>query len=396
MATVGNLSIPKRVLLGPGPSDVHARVLQAVSTPLVGHLDPKFVELMDHTQELLRFVFQTQNKMTLPISGTGSAGMETCFTNLIEPGDEVIIGVNGVFGTRMVEVAKRCGATPIEMKTEWGRVFTREQVQEALTRCPHPKFVALVHAETSTGAWQPLEDMASLIHQAGALFLVDAVTSLGGCPLEVDNWGIDACYSGTQKCLSCPPGLSPVTFSQAALDVISNRKSKVQSWYLDLSLLGNYWSEGQAKRVYHHTAPISMNYALCEALSLVKEEGLAARHARHKRNHEALAAGLNALGIHLAAQEGHRLWMLNSVTIPEGIDDAAVRSQLLNDYNIEIGAGLGDFAGKVWRIGLMGESSSQDNVLLLLKALEEVLAKQGQQSSPGAAVEAAQKVYASA
>lgn len=394
MATVGNLSIPKRVLLGPGPSDVHPRVLQAMSTPLVGHLDPKFVELMDHTQELLRFVFQTQNKMTLPISGTGSAGMETCFANLIEPGDEVIIGVNGVFGTRMVEVAKRCGATPIEMKTEWGRVFTREHVQEALTRCPHPKFVALVHAETSTGALQPLEDMASLIHQAGALFLVDAVTSLGGCPLEVDNWGIDACYSGTQKCLSCPPGLSPVTFSQAALDVISNRKSKVQSWYLDLSLLGNYWSEGQAKRVYHHTAPISMNYALCEALSLVKEEGLAARHARHRRNHEALAAGLSALGIHLAAQEGHRLWMLNSVTIPEGIDDAAVRSQLLNDYNIEIGAGLGDFAGKVWRIGLMGESSSQDNVVLLLKALEEVLAKQGQQSSSGAAVEAAQKVYA--
>ncbi len=394
MATVGHLSIPKRVLLGPGPSDVHARVLQAMSTPLVGHLDPKFVELMDHTQELLRFVFKTQNKMTLPISGTGSAGMETCFANLIEPGDEVIIGVNGVFGTRMVEVAKRCGATPIEMKTEWGRVFTREHVQEALGRCAHPKFVALVHAETSTGAWQPLEDMASLIHQAGALFLVDAVTSLGGCPLEVDNWGIDACYSGTQKCLSCPPGLSPVTFSQAALDVISNRKSKVQSWYLDLSLLGNYWSGGQAKRVYHHTAPISMNYALCQALSLVKEEGLAARHARHKRNHEALAAGLNALGIHLAAQEGHRLWMLNSVTIPEGIDDAGVRSQLLNDYNIEIGAGLGDFAGKVWRIGLMGESSSQDNVLLLLKALEEVLAKQGQQRSPGAAGEAARKVYA--
>ena len=394
MATVGNLSVPKRVLLGPGPSDVHARVLQAMSTPLVGHLDPKFIELMDHTQELLRFAFQTQNKMTLPISGTGSAGMETCFANLIEPEDEVIIGVNGVFGTRMVEVAKRCGAKPIEMKTEWGRVFTREHVQEALARCPHPKLVALVHAETSTGAWQPLGDMAALIHQASALFLVDAVTSLGGCPLEVDNWGIDACYSGTQKCLSCPPGLSPVTFSQAALDVISNRKSKVQSWYLDLSLLGNYWSEGQAKRVYHHTAPISMNYALCEALSLVKEEGLAIRHARHQRNHEALAAGLNALGIHLAAQEGHRLWMLNSVTIPEGINDAAVRSQLLNDYNIEIGAGLGDFAGKVWRIGLMGESSSQDNVLLLLKALEEVLAEQGRQTSPGAAAGKAQEVYA--
>lgn len=396
MARVGNLSIPQRVLLGPGPSDVHPRVLQSMSTPLVGHLDPKFVELMDHTQELLRFVFQTQNKMTLPISGTGSAGMEACFANLIEPGDDVIIGVNGVFGTRMVEVATRCGAKPTEMTTDWGRVFTREQVQAALAECPHPKFVALVHAETSTGAWQPLEDMASLIHQAGALFLVDAVTSLGGCPLEVDNWGIDACYSGTQKCLSCPPGLSPVTFSQAALDVIGNRKSKVQSWYLDLSLLGNYWSEGQAKRVYHHTAPISMNYALYEALTLVKEEGLSARHARHRRNHEALAAGLKAFGIELAAQEGHRLWMLNSVTIPDGVDDAAVRNALLNDYNIEIGAGLGAFAGKVWRIGLMGESSSQDNVLRLLTALEAVLQKQGREYRLGTAVEAAQAVYASA
>lgn len=396
MATVGPFPIPARALLGPGPSDVHPRVLQALATPLVGHLDPKFIELMDHTQELLRFVFQTQNTMTLPISGTGSAGMETCFANLIEPGDDVIIGVNGVFGTRMVEVAKRCGANPIEMTTEWGRVFTREQVQEALARCPHPKFVALVHAETSTGAWQPLEDMAPLIHQAGALFLVDAVTSLGGCPLEVDNWGIDACYSGTQKCLSCPPGLSPVTFSPAAMDVVSKRKSKVQSWYLDLGLLGNYWSEGQAKRVYHHTAPISMNYALCEALSLVKEEGLAARHARHQRNHDALVAGLKALGIELAAQEGHRLWMLNSVTIPDGIDDATVRSALLEDYNIEIGAGLGDFAGKVWRIGLMGESSSPANVLLLLKALETVLQQQEHHTSPGAAVGAAQQVYADA
>ena len=393
MATSGHLSMPQRVLLGPGPSNVHPRVLQAMSTPLVGHLDPKFVELMDHTQELLRFVFQTQNKMTLPISGTGSAGMETCLANLIEPGDEVIIGVNGVFGTRMVEVAKRCGATPLEMHTEWGRVFSRQQVQEALGRCRQPKFVALVHAETSTGAWQPLEDMASLIHQAGALFVVDAVTSLGGCPLEVDNWGIDACYSGTQKCLSCPPGLSPVTFSQAALDVIGRRTSRVQSWYLDLSLLGNYWSEGQAKRVYHHTAPISMNYALCEALSLVKEEGLPARHARHKRNHEALAAGLKALGIELVAQEGHRLWMLNSVSVPDGIDEAAVRSALLNDYNIEIGAGLGDFAGKVWRIGLMGESSSQENVLLLLESLEAVLRQHGHPCQPGAALQAARQGY---
>ena len=393
MASVGDLSIPQRVLLGPGPSNVHPRVLQAMSTPLVGHLDPKFVELMDRTQELLRFVFQTRNKMTLPISGTGSAGMETCLANLIEPGDEVVIGVNGVFGTRMVEVAKRCGASPVEMRAEWGRVFTPAQVQEALDRCRRPKFVALVHAETSTGAWQPLEDMAAPIHRAGALFVVDAVTSLGGCPLEIDNWGIDACYSGTQKCLSCPPGLSPTTFGQAALDVIGQRSSRVQSWYLDVSLLGNYWDEGQAKRVYHHTAPISMTYALCEALSLVKEEGLAARHARHKRNHEALAAGLKALGIELVAQEGHRLWMLNSVSVPDGIDEAAVRGALLNEYNIEIGAGLGEFAGKVWRIGLMGESSSQANVLLLLESLEAVLAQHGHPCRPGTAVQAARAGY---
>lgn len=394
MTRLGRLSIPQRVLLGPGPSNVHPHVLQAMSTPLVGHLDPKFIELMDHTQELLRFVFQTHNRMTLPISGTGSAGMETCLANLIEPGDEVIIGVNGVFGTRMVEVAERCGARPFAMRTDWGRVFSRKQVQETLDRCRRPKFVALVHAETSTGAWQPLEELASLIHQAGALFVVDAVTSLGGCPLEVDNWGIDACYSGTQKCLSCPPGLSPVTFSQAALDVIGRRASRVQSWYLDLSLLGNYWSKGQARRVYHHTAPISMIYALCEALSLVKDEGLLARHARHRRNHEALAAGLKALGMELVAEEGHRLWMLNSVSVPDRIDEAAVRTTLLNDYNIEIGAGLGDFAGKVWRIGLMGESSSQENVLLLLESLEAVLGHHGHQRQPGDAARAARQVYA--
>ncbi len=393
MTRIGSLSVPQRVLLGPGPSNVHPRVLQAMSNPVVGHLDPTFIKLMDHTQELLRFVFQTRNRMTLPISGTGSAGMETCLANLIEPGDEVIIGVNGVFGTRMVEVAERCGARPFAMRTEWGRVFGPEQVKEALDQCPRPKFVALVHAETSTGAWQPLEELTPLIHQAGALFVVDAVTSLGGCPLEVDNWGIDACYSGTQKCLSCPPGLSPVTFSQTALDVIGRRASRVQSWYLDLSLLGNYWSEGQAKRVYHHTAPISMTYALCEALSLVKEEGLSARYARHKRNHEALAAGLKALGIALAAEGGHRLWMLNSVSVPDGIDEAAVRSTLLNDYNIEVGAGLGDFAGKVWRIGLMGESSSQANVLLLLESLEAVLGHHGHRCRPGDAARAARQVY---
>jgi alanine-glyoxylate transaminase/serine-glyoxylate transaminase/serine-pyruvate transaminase len=393
METAGELTPPVRILLGPGPSNVHPRVLKALATPLVGHLDPEFLRLMEETKDLLRFVFQTRNTLTLPISGTGSAGMETCLVNLLEPGDEVVVGVNGVFGTRMVDIVERCGATPVVMETQWGQVFTPEQIQEALKRCSRPKLVALVHAETSTGAWQPLEDIAPLAHHAGALFVVDAVTSLGGCPLHMDAWGIDACYSGTQKCLSCPPGLAPVTFNQAALDVIRKRKSKVQSWYLDLTLIEKYWGE---ERVYHHTAPISMNYALREALRLVQEEGLEARFRRHQCNHTALAAGLAALGIPLAAQEGHRLWTLNSVTIPAGVDDGAVRRQLLEDYNIEIGAGLGPLQGKVWRIGLMGESSTQANVLLVLSALETILKKQRYRCPPGVGVSAAQAVYTTA
>ncbi|HEV8718981.1 MAG TPA: alanine--glyoxylate aminotransferase family protein, partial [Candidatus Binatia bacterium] len=297
----------------------------------------------------------------------------------------------GVFGGRMVDIVERCGAKPIVMETQWGNIFTPDQIQNALKRCRRPKLVAVVHAETSTGAWQPLAELSPLVHQAGALFVVDAVTSLGGCPLQVDAWGIDACYSGTQKCLSCPPGLSPVTFNQAALDVIRKRKSKVQSWYLDLTLIEKYWGE---ERVYHHTAPISMNYALREALRLVQEEGLEARFRRHQRNQVALAAGLGALDITLAAQEGHRLWTLTSATIPAGVDDAAVRRHLLDDYNIEIGAGLGPLRGKVWRIGLMGESSTRSNVLLLLSALEEILQKQGYSCASGAGVAAAQAVYA--
>jgi alanine-glyoxylate transaminase/serine-glyoxylate transaminase/serine-pyruvate transaminase len=346
---------------------------------------------MDETKDLLRFVFQTRNTLTLPISGTGSAGMEACLVNLIEPDDEVVVGVNGVFGSRMVDIVERCGAKPVVMDMQWGKVFTPEQIQDALKRCRRPKLVALVHAETSTGAWQPLEEIVPLVHQTGALLVVDAVTSLGGCPLQIDAWGIDACYSGTQKCLSCPPGLAPVTFNQAALEVLHKRKSKVQSWYLDLTMIEKYWGE---ERVYHHTAPISMNYALREALRLVQEEGLEARFRRHQRNHLALAAGLEAMGISLAAQEGHRLWTLNSVTIPAGIDDAAVRRQLLDDYNIEIGAGLGPLRGKVWRIGLMGESSTRSNVLLLLSVLEEILQKQGYRCALGAGVAAAQAVYA--
>ncbi|HEV8716535.1 MAG TPA: alanine--glyoxylate aminotransferase family protein, partial [Candidatus Binatia bacterium] len=289
METAGELTPSVRILLGPGPSNVHPRVLKALSTPLVGHLDPEFIRLMDETKDLLRFVFQTRNPLTLPISGTGSAGMEACLVNLIEPDDEVVVGVNGVFGGRMVDIVERCGAKAVVMETQWGNIFTPGQIQSALKRCRRAKLVAVVHAETSTGAWQPLEELSPLVHQAGALFVVDAVTSLGGCPLQVDAWGIDACYSGTQKCLSCPPGLSPVTFNQTALDAVRKRKSKVQSWYLDLTMIEKYWGE---ERVYHHTAPISMNYALREALRLVQEEGLEARFRRHQRNHVALAAGL--------------------------------------------------------------------------------------------------------
>ncbi len=393
METAGELAPSARILLGPGPSNVHPRVLKALSTPLVGHLDPEFIRLMDETKDLLRFVFQTKNTHTLPISGTGSAGMETCLVNLLEPGDEVVVGVNGVFGGRMVDIVERCGARPVVMETQWGNIFTPDQVQEALKRCRRPKLLALVHAETSTGAWQPLEEISPLVHHAGALFVVDAVTSMGGCPLQVDAWGIDACYSGTQKCLSCPPGLAPVTFSSAAQEILRTRKSKVQSWYLDLTMIEKYWGE---ERVYHHTAPISMNYALREALRLVQEEGLEARFRRHQRNHVALAAGLGALGLALAAQAGHRLWTLNSVTIPAGVDDAAVRRQLLDDYSIEIGAGLGPLRSKVWRIGLMGESSTRSNVLLVLSALEEVLQKQGYRGTAGAGVAAAQAVYVAA
>lgn len=393
MEIAGELAPPARILLGPGPSNVHPRVLKAMATPLVGHLDPEFLRLMEETKDLLRFVFQTKNALTFPISGTGSSGMEACLVNLLEPGDEAVVGVNGVFGTRMVDIVERCGATPVVLETQWGNVFTPDQIRDALQRCRRPKLVAVVHAETSTGAWQPLEEIAQIVHRAGALFVVDAVTSLGGCPLQVDAWGIDACYSGTQKCLSCPPGLSPVTFNQATVEVIRQRKSKVQSWYLDLTLIEKYWGE---ERVYHHTAPISMNYALREALRLVQEEGLAARFRRHQQNHEALAVGLTAMGMSLAAQVGHRLWTLTSVTIPARVDDASVRRQLLEGYNIEIGAGLGPLRGKVWRIGLMGESSTRSNVLLVLSALEDILRKQGHLCAPGAGVSAAQAVYVTA
>jgi alanine-glyoxylate transaminase/serine-glyoxylate transaminase/serine-pyruvate transaminase len=339
-------------------------------------------------KDLLRVVFATKNPLTIPISGTGSAGMEACLVNLLEPGDEFVVGVNGVFGTRMAEVAERAGASVRRVEAPWGNVIRPEQIKAALGNTTKPKLVAVVHAETSTGAWQPLPEIAKLAHDHGALVLADCVTSLGGAPVLIDEWGIDAAYSGTQKCLSCPPGLSPITFGPRALDVLKARKSKVQSWYLDLSLLAQYWGD---ERVYHHTAPISMNYALLEALRLVDEEGLEARWARHERHHHALAAGLAALGMGLTAQEGHQLWTLNAVRIPEGVDDAAVRKALLDEFQLEIGGGLGPLKGKVWRIGLMGESSTEANVLLVLDALERLLPRFGHRVDAGAGVAAAER-----
>lgn len=390
-ATVGEFRPPARLLLGPGPSEVHPRVLRAMSAPLLGHLDPAFIAMMEEVKGLLRMVFGTSNELTIPISGTGSAGMEACLVNLLEPGDAFVVGVNGVFGTRMAEVAERAGARVVRVEAPWGQIVRPEQVEAALRNCERPKLVALVHAETSTGAWQPLAEAAKLAHDHGALFLADCVTSLGGVPVDVEATGIDAAYSGTQKCLSCPPGLSPITFGPRAVEVVTKRKTKVQSWYLDLSLLAKYWGE---ERVYHHTAPITMNYALREALRLVDEEGLSARYARHQLHHRALAAGLVAMGLSLASQEGHRLPMLNAVSVPDGIAEDKVRACLLDRHGIEIGAGLGPMKGKVWRIGLMGESCRRSSVLLVLSALEQALAAQGRKGAAGPGLAAAQAVYA--
>jgi len=380
---------PDRLLLGPGPSMVHPRVYAAMGRPLVGHLDPYFLGLLDAVQADLRRLFGTRNKLTLPISGTGSAGMEACFANLVEDGDEVVVGVNGVFGTRMAEVARRLGARVVTVEAPWGEIVEPQAVETALRGCTKPRLVAVVHAETSTGAWQPIEDVAALAHRHGALMLADCVTSLAGCPVDVDGWDVDACYSGTQKCLSCPPGLAPVTFGERALQRIASRNAKPRSWYLDLSLIGAYFGQ---TRVYHHTAPISMVYALSEALALVEEEGLDARFERHRSNHVALMAGLGVLGLEPAAAEGHRLWMLNSVRVPEGVDEAEVRRRLLLRHGIEIGPGLGPLAGKVWRIGLMGESSRLENVRRLLLALTAELAATGRtNANPVEVVDAADR-----
>ena len=376
-----------RLLMGPGPSGVHPRVLEALSIPIVGHLDPQFLAVMDRIQEMLRRLFRTENRLTIAVSGTGSSGMESAFVNVVEPGDEVLVCVNGVFGNRMSDIVERIGGVLHRIDRPWGEVFELSEIEAALVRHPDVKVVAIVHAETSTGALQPLEEIGELCRRDDRLFLVDCVTSLGGERFEADEWNIDVAYSGTQKCLSCPPGLAPVTFSERAVDKLKSRETKVISWYLDLSMIEKYWTDGE--RAYHHTAPISMNYALHEALCLVHEEGLEARWERHRRNSAALVAGLEALGFSLFAQQGHRLPMLNAVWIPEGVDDAGFRKALLEDYDIEIGGGLGEVAGKIWRIGLMGETSSPENIRTFLGALEALLEESGRLDSPGAGLAAA-------
>ena len=381
-----------RILLGPGPSLVHPRVLRAMSTPLIGHLDPEFLTIMDEIQELLRWLFQTNNQFTIAVSGTGSAAMETVIANLIESGDKVIVGINGVFGSRIAQMVKRCGGSVIEITAPWGESISLDQVAHLLQTAGPIKAVALVHAETSTGVWQPLDNVGPLCHQHDALLIIDAVTSLGGIPVEVDDWHIDACYSATQKCLSCPPGLAPLTLSNRALEVIKKRKTPCQSWYLDCTLISDYWTEG--KRTYHHTAPISMAYALREALRLVYEEGLPPRFARHQRNSQALRAGLEKLDFSLVPDSKHSLPTLTCVSTPEWVDDKTTRLTLLRDYHIEVGGGLGPLAGKVWRIGLMGESSTFDSVVTLLDSIEMIRSATDQSISPGEATKAALNEYA--
>ena len=363
----------ERVLLGPGPSPVPQRVLRALAAPTLGHLDPQYLAIMDEVCELLRSVFRTRNALTFPVSGTGMAGMECAAVNLVEPGDEVIVGVNGVFGTRMKDVMERCGAVVHALEAPWGETFSAAQVAAAFAAHPRARLLGIVHAETSTGAHQPLEGLAAIARAHGALLLVDAVTSLGGHELRVDDWEIDAIYSGTQKCLSCPPGLSPVSFGPRALARMDTRKTKVQSWYLDISMLRKYYSGGGGGRVYHHTAPINMTYALREALTIVLEEGLEARIARHAAMHQRLRRGLEALGLDYIPSRS--LHTLNCIRIPEGADDAGVRRRLLEEYGIEIGAGLGPMAGKAWRIGLMGHGATPRNVDLALAALGHCLGR---------------------
>ncbi|MDH5925602.1 alanine--glyoxylate aminotransferase family protein [Vibrio lentus] len=363
---------PHRTLMGPGPSDISPQVLQALSRPTIGHLDPLFIAMMDELKQLLKYAFQTENEFTIAVSAPGSAGMETCFVNLIEPGEKVIVCRNGVFGERMRENVVRCGGEAILVDDEWGKPVSVEKVEKALAENPDAVAVAFVHAETSTGALSDAQAISAVASQFDALSIVDAVTSLGGVPLLVDEWQLDAVYSGSQKCLSCVPGLSPVTFSQRAVEKMKARKTPVQSWFLDQSLVLGYWS-GEGKRSYHHTAPVNSLYALHESLVLLKNEGLDNAWSRHYAMHQELKAGVEALGLKFVVDEESRLPQLNALYFPEGIDEAKIRTQLLEEYNLEIGAGLGSLAGKAWRIGLMGYGARKENVALCLKALQDVL-----------------------
>ena len=363
------LNIPPRLLLGPGPSQVDPRVLKAMATPLLGHLDPRFLEIMDRTQVMLRYVFNTENQLTVPISGTGSASMEAAIANAVEPGRKVLVCINGYFGERLADMAGRYGADLQTIRRPWGEVFTPEEIDLALDKNP-AEVVALVHAETSTGVMQPLDEIVQIVHRHEAILIVDAVTSLGGVPLHIDQAGIDICYSGSQKCLSCPPGISPITLGSRALELLDKRKNPVSNWYLDLTMVRKYWGKD---RTYHHTAPISLNYALYEALRIIGEEGLENRWQRHRRNAESLWRGVEDLGLQLHVPLEHRLPSLTTICVPEAVDELKVRSRLLNEYNIEIGGGLGELKGRVWRVGLMGYSSRPENVLLFLSALDRIL-----------------------
>lgn len=383
---------PQRRLLGPGPSDISTRVLQALAKPTIGYLDPSFVSMMEELKSLLRYAFQTKNMLTFPVSGPGSAGMEMCFVNLVSPNDKVIVCRNGVFGGRMVENVERCGGIPIIVDDEWGKAIDLNKVADALKANPDTKVLAFVHAETSTGALSDAAALCKLAQEYDCLTIVDTVTSLAGVPVLVDEWGADAVYSGSQKCLSCTPGLSPITFSEKAIAAVKARQHKCQSWFLDLNLLLGYW--GETTRTYHHTAPTNSLYALHEALLVLQQEGLENAWARHQRNHLALKAGLSQLDIDYVVAEKDRLPQLNSIHIPTGLDDKQVRAALLNQHGIEIGAGLGALAGKIWRIGLMGYSSRVENVISCLSALESVLRQQGFNCPEGTAVAAAYHCYA--
>jgi alanine-glyoxylate transaminase / serine-glyoxylate transaminase / serine-pyruvate transaminase len=365
---------PKRILMGPGPSNVHPRVLEAMAQPTIGHLDPKFIELMDEIKELLKYAFQTKNEVTFAVSGPGSVGMETCLVNLVEPGSKVLVCINGVFGGRMKSIVERCSAEAIVLYMPWGRAIDSQIFEDTIKKNKGISVCAFVHAETSTGAKSDIKTLAEISHQHNCIVIADTVTSLGGIPLMIDEWNIDAAYSGSQKCLSCPPGLSPVTFNGRAVNFIRNRKAPVQSWFMDLNLILGYWS-GNVKRAYHHTAPINSLYALHESLLILKEEGLENSWKRHKTNGEKLVSELDRIGLKPFVKEDERLPQLTSVSVPEGVDEAKVRMSLLNEYSIEIGAGLGELAGKVWRIGLMGYSSNEENVKVCVKTLKKILNK---------------------